>query len=309
MSGVRYLRVSVTDRCNLRCSYCAPSRSVDRQSKGDLLSYEEIAEVVAVAADLGVTKVRVTGGEPLVRRDLARLLRLLSAISGPTDLALTTNGTLLQDHLSELAATRFRRLNVSLDTTDPERYRALCGAPLLPNVLAGLDLALAAGLSLKLNAVCAAGLTVDDALALARLGLGRGIDVRFIEAMPVAGAGGHEAAAARVIERALTLTLGLRAAGRDGVARIFEAAGERARIGFITPSHARFCAGCDKLRLSSRGLLRTCLFARDAFDLREALRRGDRAELRRLVAEAVRHKEARPGRAGVEVTTMMGIGG
>lgn len=309
MDGVRYLRVSVTDRCNLRCSYCAPGRSASHAAKGALLSYEEIAEVVAAAADLGVTKVRVTGGEPLLRRDIGRLLRLISAISGLTDLALTTNGTLLGAHVPDLLASRFRRVNVSLDTVDRVRYRTVCGAPLLERVVAGVEAALAGGLALKLNAVCAPGLTVDEALRLARFGLERGVDVRFIEAMPVSGAGDAQAGVARAIERGLTLALGLEAAGPDGVARAFRVPGERARIGFITPSHAHFCAGCDKLRLSSRGLLRTCLFAADGFDLREALRSGQRPELRRLVAAAIERKQARPGRAGREVATMVGIGG
>jgi cyclic pyranopterin phosphate synthase len=309
MDGVRYLRVSVTDRCNLRCSYCAPKSRAGLGSKDDLLSYEEIALVVAAAADLGVTKIRVTGGEPLVRRDIGRLLRLVSAISGPTDLALTTNGTLLREHVPDLLASRFRRVNVSLDTVNAERYRVVCGAPLLLRVVQGIDAAVAAGLALKLNAVCAPGLTVDEALALARFGLQREIDVRFIEAMPVSGAADSQTGAAQAVERGLTLTLGLEAAGQDGVARVFRVPGEKACIGFITPSHARFCSGCDKLRLSSRGLLRTCLFATGGFDLHRALRSGDRSELRQLVAQAIRHKQARPGRAGREVTTMVGIGG
>jgi cyclic pyranopterin phosphate synthase len=307
--GVRYLRLSVTDRCNLRCVYCAPHPQTDLGLKDDLLSYEEIAAVAAAAADLGVTKIRVTGGEPLVRRDIGRLLGLLSAIPGPTDLALTTNGTLLREHLPALLASRFRRVNVSLDTVDAERYRAVCGAPLLDRVLEGVEAAVAAGLALKLNAVCAAGMTLPDALALARFGLARGVDVRFIETMPVSGASGPRDGVAQAVEHGLTRALALQPDGQDGVARVFRVPGKTARLGFITPSHARFCAGCDKLRLSSRGLLRSCLFAVESLNLREALRSGDRSELRRLLAAAVAHKETRPGRAGREVTTMVGIGG
>ncbi len=309
MDGVRYLRVSVTDRCNLRCSYCAPTPRHSQGPRDELLSYEEIADVVAVAARLGVTKIRVTGGEPLLRRDLGRLLQLLSEISGPTDLALTTNGTLLESRVSELMASGFRRVNVSLDTADPARYHAVCGAPLLGEVLRGIEVALDAGLSLKLNAVCSVGMSLDDALALVRLGVARRLDVRFIETMPVCGALGQEREVAQAIEEGLTSALGLQPAGRDGVARVFRVPGETARVGFITPSHALFCAGCDKLRLSSRGRLRTCLFAAQGVDLSPALRSADLSELGRLVAEAMRVKLARPGRAGREVATMLGIGG
>ena len=305
---VRYVRVSITDRCNLRCTYCSP-QPAGGAARDDLLSYEDITAVVTAAAALGVTKVRVTGGEPLARRGVGRLLQMLSAVDGPTDLALTTNGTRLRERLGDLTASRFGRVNVSLDTMSRARFRDLTGVDGLLRVLAGVDAAVAAGLRVKLNAVCVPGLTVDDALALARFGLSRGADVRFIEAMPVAGALAAERGVARGIEQGLVEALALRPAGREGVARLFERPGEPTRLGFITPSHDRFCQGCDKLRLSSRGVLRTCLFATRGVELRPLLRAGDGDALRSAVKDAIEHKEAAAGREGAEVCTMVGIGG
>jgi cyclic pyranopterin phosphate synthase len=306
---IRYLRVSVTDRCNLHCPYCAPWRDRTSASRAELLTLEEIDAAVREAASLGITKVRVTGGEPLARADVGRLLAALSSIDSLEDLALTTNGTLLRARLPDLLASRFRRVNVHLDTLDPARYLALCGVAALDEVVAGIDAAIGAGLRLKLNAVCESGLTHPEALDLVRFGGQRGIDVRFIEAMPVAGAGAGERETAGRIETGLRAELGLVDEGRDGVARMFAIPGTSSRLGFITPSHARFCAGCDKLRLSCRGILRTCLFAGSGVDLLPFLRAGDLAATRAAFEAAMVRKAALGGREGCEVSTMVGIGG
>lgn len=308
--GVRYLRISVTDRCDLRCTYCTPMRTAAGAPRRDLLSYEEIGTVARVAVALGVRKIRVTGGEPLRRPGVEWLLRDLASIDGVEDRGITTNGTRLKDFVPVLAAAGYR-VNVHLDTLDPARYREACGGGSPEPVIDAVDAALAAGIRVKINSVCTARSAVDDAVRLARFGLERGADVRFIESMPVSGtgvdAGAH--AAAEALEAGLRAALGLRPDGSDGVARVYRAPGSAARVGFITPSHATFCAGCDKLRLSSRGRLRTCLFAEGGTDLRDLLRAGDDAGLREAVAGTVRRKEAGEGREGCRIRTMVGIGG
>lgn len=308
--AVRYLRISVTDRCDLRCAYCVPVRTAVRARREALLRFEEIATVARIAASMGVEKVRVTGGEPLSRPGIARLLGELASIDGLADRGITTNGRRLAEFVPLLARTGYRA-NVHLDTVDPDRYRGRCGAGSPAIVQSAIETAIAAGIQVKINAVCTADADVDDALRLARWGLERGADVRFIEAMPVRGAGtdaGARAAIARVAD-ALVRMLALRPEGMDGVAQVWRTPGARARVGFITPSHAPFCAGCDKLRLSSRGCLRTCLFAEGGADLRALLRAGDEAGLREAVAAAMTRKAADAGREGCRIRTMVGIGG
>jgi len=344
--AVNYLRVSITDRCDLRCTYCTPMRTAAGAPRGDLLTFEEICAVVRVAAGLGIDKVRITGGEPLGRPGVAWLLGDLAAVPGLLDRALTTNGTRLKEFVPVLVPLGYR-VNVHLDTLDPVRYLEVCGrgsperAPgqALAPVLEGIEAALAAGLRVKINSVCVPGSTVQDALALARFGLERGADVRFIEAMPVAGGwvdvdrpepastaakdgctfrsplpgcpgSSQEAhATSLALEESLKAAMALVPDGLDGVARVYAVPGTTARVGFITPSHARFCAGCHKLRLSSRGILRTCLFAEAGTDLRPFLRGQGPEALRGAVAEVVDRKNASAGREGCEIASMVGIGG
>lgn len=306
---VRYLRVSVTDRCNLGCSYCAPHRLRSLSPRGDLLSYEEIAEVVSIAASLGVTKVRITGGEPLVRHDIGTLLGSLSTIDGLSTLGLTTNGVLLKQHIPVLVRSRFRRINVSLDTLNPRKYRALCGSSRLDTVLSGIEGALDAGLQVKLNAVCWPGFEISDAVELVDYGLTRGMDVRFIEAMQVLGAESVPTDTMNSVFAALASRWSLSPAGRNGAARLFDVMDSSGRIGIIEPSSTGFCEGCDRLRLSSTGMLRTCLFSRDGIDLRDRVRRRDRSSIEALLRSAICRKEASASREGSIVQSMMGIGG
>ncbi|MBM4398186.1 MAG: radical SAM protein [Deltaproteobacteria bacterium] len=307
--AANYLRLSVTDRCNLRCSYCAPAAVWPHADRSEVLSYEQIALVVEVAASLGVSKVRVTGGEPLVRRDVGRLLAALSRIPGLRERCLTTNGTLLREHVPDLVAAGFDRVNVSLDTLDPARSRDLCGAPVLVEVVAGIDDALAAGIRPKLNAVVWPGFDVADAVRLVRFAHARALDLRFIEAMRVSGGGGAGSRRMDEVVTALDAAFALAPDGREGMARMFRVAGGEARVGLITPSHAGFCDGCRKLRVSSTGRLRTCLFGRAGVDLRPAAVAGDRERLAALLGAALATKAAGRGREGAVVASMPGIGG
>jgi GTP 3',8-cyclase len=308
--AVRYLRISVTDRCDLRCTYCTPMRTAAGAPRADLLTYEEIGQVARVAATLGVRKIRVTGGEPLGRPGVAWLLADLATVPGITERGLTTNGTRLAAFVPGLARDGWR-VNVHLDSLGPARYRASCGGGSPAPVVEALEAARAAGIRLKINAVCTGATDVADAVRLARFGLERGVDVRFIESMPVSGTDPdpESRASMAALEAGLREALGLVPDGTDGMARVHRAPGFDARVGFITPSHARFCAGCDKLRLSSRGRLRTCLFAGDGTDLRALVRAGDAGGLHAAMAAAMARKAAGEGREGCAIRTMVGIGG
>ncbi len=306
----RYLRVSITDRCDLRCSYCRPVQRFREAPRSELLTLEETVEIVRIAVAQGVDKVRVTGGEPLGRSNVGWLFGALAKVPGLRDRGVTTNGVLLRRFVPLLADLGYR-VNVHLDTVDPQRYREVCGAVDPQPVVSGIMDALAAGIRLKINAVILPGTSVEDALRLARFGLAGGADVRFIEAMPVGGTSPDDACreAARALEEGLIRALDLTPGGIDGVARVYDVPGALGRVGFITPSHAGFCAGCRKLRLSCRGLLRTCLFARAGTDLRPALRGGRLDQVRDLVQDAMIRKACAVGREGPEVSTMVGIGG
>ena len=272
------LRVSVTDRCNIRCTYCMPE-AVTFLPRAHLLTFEEIDRLVRVAAGLGVTKVRLTGGEPLVRRDLHRLVARLVAVPGIVDLGLTTNGMLLAEQARDLYDAGLRRLNISLDTLDPARFRALTRRDGLDRVLAGIDAARAAGFGpIKLNAIAIRGETEPEVVPLAHFARERGAELRFIEYMPLdAGAWERDKVllADELIAR-LEAEFGPLAPARDRDPRSpsldFEYADGGGRVGVIASVSRPFCGSCNRLRLTADGKLRNCLFARDEDDLRALAR-------------------------------------
>jgi cyclic pyranopterin phosphate synthase len=274
------LRVSVTDRCNLRCTYCMPEE-VEFRDRAELLTFEEIAAFVRVAAGLGVDKVRLTGGEPLVRKDLHKLVRMLVDIPGIADLGLTTNGVLLAEQARDLFRAGLRRVNVSLDTLDPGRFRELARRDALGRVLAGLDAADDAGFRVKVNAVALRGVTDIDAVPLARFCRGRGYELRFIEAMPI-GADPWDRSAVFPADELLEL-LGrgvsplVPVADQDphAPATEYEYADGGGRVGVIASVTRPFCNACNRLRLTADGKVRNCLFALDEFDVRPLLRAAD----------------------------------
>ena len=288
------LRVSVTDRCNLRCTYCMPEEVVFRD-RSELLTFEEITHFVRVAAGLGVNKVRLTGGEPLVRRGLDRLVRMLVAVPGLTELALTTNGVLLAEQAAALHAAGLRRLNVSLDTLDPGRFRELARRDGLDRVLAGLDEATRVGFArIKVNAVALRGVTELDAVPLARFCRDRGYELRFIESMPI-GADPWDRSKALLADELLEL-LGrgvaplVPVAGADpsAPATEYEYADGGARVGVIASVSRPFCASCNRLRLTAEGAVRNCLFALDEADAKPLLRPApDDAGLAELLRRVV----------------------
>ena len=272
------LRVSVTDRCNLRCTYCMPE-DVTFLDKGELLTFEEIARVVRVAAGLGVTKVRLTGGEPLLRRDLAGLVRLVAGVPGVTDVGLTTNGLLLAQQAAALRAAGLRRLNVSLDSLDPGRFRALARRDGLDQVIAGLLAAKAAGFApIKVNAVAVRGFIEADAGPLARFCRGHGFDLRFIEFMPIGAdpwtrgqlVPAHELLA--LVEADLGPLVPAPGYDPHAPAMDFGYAAGGGRVGVIASVTRPFCGDCNRLRLTADGKLRNCLFGHDEWDVRRVLR-------------------------------------
>ena len=296
---IDYLRLSVTDRCNLRCAYCAPPPA-GILPRGEILSYEELHRVVAVCAAAGIIKVRLTGGEPLMRRGLAGFARGLSRIAGLEVLALTSNGTMLRSAARELAEAGVSRVNISLDTLDAAQYRRITRTDLLGRALDGIDAALEAGFErVKINAVIIRGFNEDQIVPLAGLAAEKPVELRFIECMPIAGLPGEGLpVSAAEVEAALRGGFRLeRLPGGDGaLSSRYAIAGGRGSVGFISPISASFCHNCNRLRLTADGQLRPCLLGDGEVDIRAALRDGaDDAALLRLVEQAVANKQ--PGHA------------
>jgi cyclic pyranopterin phosphate synthase len=314
------LRVSVTDRCNLRCTYCMPEEVVF-MDRAELLSFEEIARFVRVAVPLGIDKVRLTGGEPLMRRELARLVAMLSAIEGVRDIGLTTNGLLLADQAQALYDAGLRRINVSLDTLDPGRFRQLTRRDGLDKVLDGILAAKRAGFDpVKVNAVSIRGVTEHDAVPLARFARQHGLEMRFIEYMPI-GADAWERGkvyfAHEILEQ-LEREVAPLAPARDydprAPAMEFEYADGGGRVGIIASVSRPFCASCNRLRLTADGKLRNCLFALDELDVKGLLRRdAPDEEIAEVVRRSVRAKweghEINTARFIKPLRTMHAIGG
>ncbi|TAK31733.1 MAG: GTP 3',8-cyclase MoaA [Chloroflexota bacterium] len=290
---INYLRISITDRCNLRCVYCMPAEGVRLLPKKEMLSFEEIVTVVRAAADLGISKVRITGGEPLVRAGVVSFIGLLSRIGGIDDLSLTTNGLLLGRQAQSLREAGLNRVNVSLDTLRPERFRAITRGGNLVEVLRGIEQAQQVGLSpVKLNMVVMRGVNDDEVLDFARLTVERDWHVRFIEMMPV-GQRGYQAdyVSSTEVKERLTALGELVAQGvriGNGPARYYRLPDALGTIGFITPISECFCAECNRLRLTAEGGLRPCLLASNEVDLRTPLRKGASLdELRSIIRQAI----------------------
>ncbi len=314
------LRISVTDRCNLRCTYCMPEEVVFLD-RSELLSFEEIVHFVKVAVPLGIDKIRLTGGEPLMRRDLHKLVAMLARIPGIRDIGLTTNGILLADHAQELFDAGLRRLNVSLDTLDSGRFRAITRRDGLEKVLAGLQAAKKAGYHpIKVNAVSIRGYTELDAVPLARFSRENGYEMRFIEYMPI-GADHWERDkvyfAHEILEQ-LEQEFGAIIPAPDydprAPAMDFIYSDGGGRFGIIASISRPFCHSCNRIRLTAEGALRNCLFALDEVDVKPLLRdRTDDGKLAELIRGNVAAKweghEINTARFVKPGRTMHAIGG
>ena len=281
---LRSLRISMTDRCNLRCQYCMPEPDYAWLPRESLLGFEEIASIADVFVSLGADRVRVTGGEPLLRRDLPRLIELLASRPGIADLAVTTNGVLLARQAAALRRAGLRRITVSLDTLRRDRFQAIARFDELPSVLAGIDAAAGAGFSpLKIDTVVLRGRNDDELVDLIEFGRGVGAEVRFIEYMDVGGAthwSMDTVVSRREILARLTEHYGDIAAlpGRDAAPAERFQLPDGTTFGIIASTTEPFCAACDRSRLTADGLWLLCLYARGGLDLRRPLREGATCE-------------------------------
>ena len=294
---INYLRISVTDRCNLRCVYCMPADGINPLPHGDILSYEEVSLIARSAAELGIKKVRITGGEPLVRANLSNLVRMLSEIKEINDLSLTTNGVLLSAQARELKAAGIKRVNISLDSLRPERFHKITRAGKLEDVLQGIRAAGAAGFNpVKINMVVMRGINDDELIDFARKTLEEGWHVRFIEFMPVGEkqqeAGERFIPISEIMGRIESLgALESYILDGNGPAKYFRLPQARGTIGFISPVSEHFCFKCNRLRLSAEGKLLPCLLSDAEMDLRGPLRRGASVdEIKLLLGQAIAAK-------------------
>lgn len=275
-----YLRVAVTTRCNLHCLYCVPNGDMTGHEPGALLSEADIIHAVRLLASLGVTKVRLTGGEPTLRPGMVHLVQRLAEIEGIHAVHLTTNGTTLRSLAPLLSGSGLAGVNVSLDTLQRARFTYITGADRFDEVLAGIHATLDAGIPVRLNMVVMAGLNADELLDFVALACTMPLDVRFIEHMPFGRQDWQPErcvtmdAMLREIGTLYPLVPLSRVSGHDGVAREYRVAGAQGTIGFIAPVSQPFCAHCTRLRLTATGRLQTCLFATPEFDLVAALRSG-----------------------------------
>lgn len=311
---IDYLRISLTDRCNLRCRYCMPDGVADA-GRNEVLSYEEMLFLCRAAAACGVTKFKVTGGEPFVRRDAVRFMAALRRMGGVSSLTVTTNGVLLQDYMADLEAAGIDGVNISLDSLDREQYRAITGKDALPAVLGAVKAAAASSVTTKVNAVLL-GDTKDQVPALADLAASLPVDVRFIEVMPV-GCGRYEPSYSA--DEALAVLRGLypdltadRERRGNGPAVYFKSRRLIGRIGIIAANSHAFCRTCNRMRLTSTGFLKPCLYSPHGVDLKRLVRRG--AGLDELAGAFCQAALAKPeghgfAGAGTETKTMNEIGG
>jgi len=301
---IDYLRVSVTDRCNYRCFYCIPPEGVETAVRSDFLNYEELTRLIRLFSELGVSKVRFTGGEPLMRRDMAELARQVAGLPGIHDLSLSTNAHLLEQHALALREAGVSRVNISLDTLNPAIFADITRGGDLAIVLRGIDAALAAGMRpVKLNMVIMKGINEHEIEAMLDFAVERGADLRFIETMPVGAAGmngtaSHYYPASKVLERVRKHCgeelIAVKGAKGAGPASYYQVGGGPVRIGVISAISRHFCEGCNRVRLTAKGDLVLCLGQEDTVPLGAGLRQGlPDAELTRTILDAIARKPER----------------
>lgn len=287
---ITYLRISVTELCNLRCRYCMPEEGVCKKSHFDMMTEDETILAVEAAASLGITKLRITGGEPLVKRNILSICRRAAAVAGIEEVCLTTNGILLPRLAKDLREAGVSRLNLSLDTLDPEKYAYITRIGSLEDFRAGLDAALEAGFEkLKINTVLIGGFNDDEIVPLAELTKQYPVDVRFIELMPMYDSGDFDRKAfipyTEVLEQ---LPEAAEIEPDGGVAKLYRLPGAQGSIGLISPVSAHFCGSCNRLRLTADGKLKPCLHSAEEY----ALKGLDFDGMKAVMAQAIRNKPA-----------------
>lgn len=321
---IEYVRVSVTDKCNYRCGYCMPEEGVHPEGEHtEYLNYDELARIIKAFVALGVAKIRLTGGEPLVRKDLSKLVAQISQYDGLEDIALSTNAHHLAREAQALKDAGITRANISIDSLRPERFKNITRGGDLAKVLAGVDKALEVGMTpIKFNMVVMQGTNDDEIEAMVDYGLAKGVEVRFIETMPIGPAGvsmmNQHYSADKILAR-IKAHVGsdlIPSSGKthDGPARNFMIAGTNTRIGVISAVSQHFCETCNRVRLTARGVLALCLGQEDSVDLRTPLRAGATdEELQQLIIDAMVKKPERhffnENVHNIEFRQMVSLGG
>lgn len=313
---IDYMRISITDRCNLRCRYCMPD-GIKQVSMSEILTYEEIRKVCILAAELGIRKIKITGGEPLVRKGCADLIGMIKNIPGITQVTMTTNGVLLQDNLETLKKAGLDGINISLDTLDREKYQAITGTDACETVRQAVAASAESGIRTKVNAVLQNASDREDWKALITLAEDLPVDVRFIELMPIGyGKKNTGVSNMELLEEIRNVYPDIREDDRvhgNGPAVYYQISGFAGCIGFISAMHGKFCKTCNRIRLTSTGDLKPCLCYGDTYPLKDLLRNGTDEEIRKRIKRAIEQKPAahcfeEPG-AITEAHQMAQIGG
>jgi len=276
---INYLRMSITDRCNLRCMYCMPKEGISLIGHDDILRYEELLRIACIAAKKGITKIRITGGEPLVRKGVVQFVSALAGIEGIQDLSMTTNGLLLSPSAQSLRSAGLKRLNISLDSLNPDKYMMITRGGDISQIIAGIKRAQEAGFSpIKINVVVIRGINDDEIASFARLSMEKNLQIRFIEYMPVGLENGWKkerfVSTDEIRQKLKTIgkLIELPSDNGSGPAHMYTLEGAQGKIGFISALSDHFCATCNRLRLTPDGKLRTCLFSDAEIDLKAPLR-------------------------------------
>ncbi|EAI3054460.1 GTP 3',8-cyclase MoaA [Campylobacter coli] len=288
---INYLRISVTQRCNFRCLYCMPKIPFNHQPKENLLSFEELFLFVKVAIDEGIEKIRITGGEPLLRKDLSVFIKMINDYKKDLDLAITTNGFLLKDFAKDLKDAGLKRLNISLDTLESKKAKILAQKDVLDSVLAGIDEALSVGLKVKLNTVVLKGLNDDELIPLLEFAKYKNIQIRFIEFMENIHAYGKLQGLKRdEIIQILSQKYQVKLIKKAEKAPVSIYSADGYEFGIIDPHSHEFCDSCNRIRLSAEGLLIPCLYFDEALSIKEAVRKGDINAAANILQEVLRNK-------------------
>lgn len=292
---INYLRISVTDRCNLRCKYCMPAEGVENLGHDRILSFENIERIVKASAGLGIKKYRITGGEPLARIGIVNLIENLAKIDGVEELAMTTNGTMLAKHAAALKKAGLNRVNISLDTLNHTKFKEITRGGHLDDVFDGINAAFKEGLTpVKLNVVAMKGFNDDEIIDFIQLTYQHALDIRFIELMPIGHAevdrGYGFLSKEEIMEKLPSL---IHINDQDGVADNYKYPGAIGRIGFISAMSSHFCNACNKIRLTADGKLKTCLHSNQEIDLSKVLDTGNDEQLKETILNAILHKEDR----------------
>ncbi|ENO0236943.1 GTP 3',8-cyclase MoaA [Campylobacter coli] len=288
---INYLRISVTQRCNFRCLYCMPKIPFNHQPKENLLSFEELFLFVKVAIDEGIEKIRITGGEPLLRKDLSVFIKMINDYKKDLDLAITTNGFLLKDFAKDLKDAGLKRLNISLDTLESKKAKILAQKDVLDSVLAGIDEALSVGLKVKLNTVVLKDLNDDELIPLLEFAKSKNIQIRFIEFMENIHAYGKLQGLKRdEIIQILSQKYQVKLIKKAEKAPVSIYSADGYEFGIIDPHSHEFCDSCNRIRLSAEGLLIPCLYFDEALSIKEAVRKGDINAAANILQEVLRNK-------------------